>query len=102
MPNDLEHQPSTHNHQRAPVITGLGLITAAGCGADEVWNVIRTGTGGLKPLTLFQSPRYGQVPTGEVRQDLAALGAPSRGSRSDQLGWLAAREAIQNSKINFK
>ena len=102
MPNDLDYQLSSNNYQRTPVITGLGLVTAAGRGPDEVWNAIRAGTGGLKPLTLFQSPRYGQIPTGEVRHDLAALGASSRGSRSDQLGWLAARDAIQSAGINLQ
>jgi 3-oxoacyl-[acyl-carrier-protein] synthase II len=86
---------------RFPVITGLGIVTAAGCGADEVWNAMRAGKSGLKPLTLFQSPRYGQIPAGEIKKNLIALGAPSHGSRSDQLGWLAAREAIAAAKINF-
>ena len=76
-------------------------MAATGCGVDEVWNAIRAGKSGLKPLTLFQSPRYGQIPAGEIRQDLIALGASSHGSRSDQLGWLAAREAIAAAKINF-
>jgi 3-oxoacyl-[acyl-carrier-protein] synthase-1/3-oxoacyl-[acyl-carrier-protein] synthase II len=31
----------------------------------------------------------------------AKLGAPARGSRTDKLGWLAAREAIADSKINL-
>ena len=39
---------------------------------------------------------------GEIKSDLAKLGAPSRGSRSDKLGWLAAREAIQSSKIDLQ
>jgi 3-oxoacyl-(acyl-carrier-protein) synthase len=86
---------------RFPVITGLGIMAATGCGVDEVWNAMRAGKSGLKPLTLFQSPRYGQIPAGEIQQDLLALGAPSHGSRSDQLGWLAAREAIAAAKINF-
>ncbi|HEX3890105.1 MAG TPA: beta-ketoacyl-[acyl-carrier-protein] synthase family protein [Verrucomicrobiae bacterium] len=86
---------------RFPVITGLGIMAATGCGVDEVWNSIRATKSGLKPLTLFQSPRYGQIPAGEIQQDLLALGAPSHGSRSDQLGWLAAREAIAAAKINF-
>lgn len=76
-------------------------MAATGCGVDEVWNSIRAGKSGLKPLTLFQSPRYGQIPAGEIQKDLIALGAPSHGSRSDQLGWLAAREAIAAAKINF-
>jgi 3-oxoacyl-[acyl-carrier-protein] synthase-1/3-oxoacyl-[acyl-carrier-protein] synthase II len=86
---------------RFPVITGLGIIAATGCGVDEVWNALRAGKSGLKPLTLFQSLRYGQIPTGEIQRDLIALGAPSHGSRSDQLGWLAAREAMAATKINF-
>ena len=86
---------------RFPVVTGLGIIAANGFGVDEVWNSIRAGKSGLKPLTLFQSPRYGQIPAGEIQQDLLALGAPSHGSRSDQLGWLAARDAIAAAKINF-
>ncbi len=60
------------------------------------------GESGLKPLTLFQSPRYGQVPTGEIQRDLIDLGAPLRSSRSDKLGWLAARAAIKDAGIDFK
>ena len=37
---------------------------------------------------------------GEVRQDLGVLGAPRQGSRSDRLGWLAARQAVQSAGIN--
>ena len=86
----------------SPVITGLGLVAAPGYGVDAIWNVIRAGTSGLKPLTLFSSPRYGQILAGEAQRDLTALGAPSYGSRSDQLGWLAAREAIGSAGIDFK
>ena len=87
---------------RFPVVTGLGLVTAAGLGVDEVWRAIAGNTSGLKPLSLFQSPRYGQIPVGEIQHDLVALGAPTRGSRSDQLGWLAAREAVAQARINFQ
>jgi 3-oxoacyl-[acyl-carrier-protein] synthase II len=85
---------------RFPVITGLGIVAAPGCGVDEVWNAIAAGTSGLKPLSLFQSPRYGQVLAGEVQRNLTALGAPSHGSRSDRLGWLAVRQAIVSAGIN--
>ena len=87
---------------RFPVITGLGIVTAAGCDVDEVWQSIAEGAVGLKPLSLFDSPRYGQVLTGEIRHDLRELGAPLRGSRSDKLGWLAARDAIRASKIDLQ
>ena len=86
---------------RFPVITGLRIVSASGFGAEEVWRSVAAGASGLKPLSLFQSPRYGQIPTGEIQRDLVALGAPTRSSRSDKLGWLAARQAIADAKINF-
>lgn len=67
---------------------------------DDTWRAFRNLESGLRPLTLFQSPRYGQVLAGEVRQDLSALGAPSQGSRGDRLGWLAARQAVRSAGID--
>jgi 3-oxoacyl-(acyl-carrier-protein) synthase len=87
---------------RSPVITGLGIVSAPGFGTEAVWQAVSTGASGLKPLTLFQSPRYGQILTGEIQRDLPALGAPTRSSRSDKLGWLAAREALAHAGIEFK
>ena len=101
----MANQPSTLNSQlstRLPVITGLGIVSAAGFGTEEVWRAVAAGTSGLKPLTLFQSPRYGQIITGEIQRDLIALGAPTRSSRSDKLGWLAARAAIVDANINLQ
>lgn len=86
--------------ERFPVITGLGIVAAPGINATEVWRAVADGACGLKPLGLFPSPRYGQVPVGEIRHDLAALGAPLRGSRSDKLGWLAARDALRDARLN--
>ncbi|HEY2952235.1 MAG TPA: beta-ketoacyl-[acyl-carrier-protein] synthase family protein [Verrucomicrobiae bacterium] len=87
---------------RSPVITGLGIVAATGYGVDVTWNAIRRAKSGLKPLTLFVSSRYGQILAGEAQRDLTALGAPAHGSRSDQLGWLAASEAIGSAEIDFK
>lgn len=87
---------------RSPVITGLGIVSAAGFGMAEVWRAVAAGASGLKPLTLFQSPRYGQILTGEIQRDLTALGAPTRSSRSDKLAWLAVREAIADAKIDLQ
>ena len=87
---------------RFPVITGMGIIAAPGFGMQEVWRAIEKGESGLRPLSLFKSPRYGQVLVGEVRHGLGELGAPKRGSRSDCLGWLAARQAIGSSKVDLR
>src|SRR2546423_4014087 len=85
---------------RFPVITGLGMVTATGYGIQSVWQAFEKLESGLRPLSLFKSPRYGQVLAGEVRQDLTALGAPRQGSRSDRLGWLAARQAIESARVD--
>jgi 3-oxoacyl-(acyl-carrier-protein) synthase len=87
---------------RFPVITGIGIVAAPGFGIEEVWRAIDGGQCGLRPMSLFESPRYGQVLAGEVRRDLRELGAPMKGSRSDRLGWLAARQAIETSKIDLR
>ncbi|HEX5219709.1 MAG TPA: beta-ketoacyl-[acyl-carrier-protein] synthase family protein [Verrucomicrobiae bacterium] len=87
--------------ERFPVITGIGIVAAPGANLTEVWQAVANGACGLKPLSLFQSPRYGQVPVGEIRFDLRKLGAPLRGSRSDKMGWLAARDAIADAKLNI-
>ena len=84
---------------RRPVVTGLGIITAAGCGVSAVWDALRTSRSGLGPLTLFASPRYGRHQVGQVRVDVDQSAGVARGSRSDKLAWIAAREAILQSGL---
>lgn len=84
---------------RHPVITGLGVIASPGCGVNTIWDAVTTHRDGLKPLTLFPSPRHGADQVGEVSLDLLQLGAPRNASRGDRLGWLAAREAIQSAAL---
>ncbi len=84
---------------RHPVITGLGVIASPGCGVNTIWEAVTNHRDGLKPLTLFPSPRHGADPVGEISLDLLKLGAPRNASRGDRLGWLAAREAIQSAAL---
>lgn len=84
---------------RHPVITGLGVIASPGCGVNTIWDAVTHHRDGLKPLTLFPSPRHGTDQVGEVQLDLLQLGAPRNASRGDRLGWLAAREAIQSAAL---
>jgi len=86
-------------YSRRPVVTGLGIITASGCGVSAVWEALRTNRAGLGPLTLFASPRYGHHPVGQVRVDVDRLAGDARGSRSDNLAWIAAREAVTQSGL---
>ena len=80
--------------RRTPVITGTGILCAAGCGVGAVWDALRANRSGLGPLTLFSSPRYASQLVGQVRADVDELAGPVRGSRSDKLAWIAAREAL--------
>ena len=80
--------------RRAPVITGTGIICAAGCGVASVWDSVRANRSGLGPLTLFSSPRYANHLVGQVRENVDELAGNVRGSRSDKLAWIAAREAL--------
>ena len=80
----------------------MGILSAAGFGVEEIWPAVSAGKSGLRPLTLFESPRYGQIATGEIQRDLIALGAPTRSSRSDKLGWLAARGAMADAGLDLK
>ncbi len=83
--------------RRTPVITGTGIICAAGCGVASVWESIRANRSGLGPLTLFPSPRFGHHLVGQVCEDVELLAGNVRGSRSDKLAWIAAREALTDA-----
>ena len=85
--------------QHPVVITGLGVITAAGCGVPAVWDALRTGRSGLGPLTLFASPRHGRHQVGQVGVDVDALAGNVRGSRSDKLAWIATQEAVKQAGL---
>ena len=80
--------------RRHPVITGSGIICAAGCGVATVWESVRANRSGLGPLTLFSSPRFANHLVGQVRDNVDDLAGNVRGSRSDKLSWIAAREAL--------
>ena len=81
------------------VVTGLGVVTAAGCGVAAVWDALRAGRSGLGPLTLFASPRHDRHPVGQVCVDVDSLAGPVRGSRSDKLAWIAVQEAIEQAGL---
>lgn len=81
-------------------ITGIGLATPAGIGTDNAWSALLQGRTCLASLTLFESPRCGIYPVGQIRDDLAALGAPRKASRNDQLAFLAAREAWSGAGLD--
>ncbi|MEI6971944.1 MAG: beta-ketoacyl-[acyl-carrier-protein] synthase family protein, partial [bacterium] len=85
--------------ERKAVVTGAGIVCAAGCGLDEVSTSLEAGRSGLGPLTLFKSTRFGHVLVGQVTADIGRLTAGFRGSRSDRLAWIAANEALARAGL---
>ena len=82
---------------RRPVITGVGIICSAGSGLAAVWDAIGHGRAGLRPLTVFASPRYGAHMVGQVESLPGGPPALNRASRSDKLAWIAARQAMRQA-----
>jgi 3-oxoacyl-(acyl-carrier-protein) synthase len=81
------------------VVTGMGIVSAAGWTLDETWQAIATGQSGLRTLSLFESPRCGKLPVGEVVGDPQTRSSLASGSRSDHLAMWAARQAYEDAKF---
>jgi 3-oxoacyl-[acyl-carrier-protein] synthase II len=73
------------------VVTGLGLVTAAGAGVEESWAVLREGRSALSPLTLFDPAPYSLSIAGEVHSVPREPGS----DRALQLLDIAADQVVQ-------
>ena len=82
------------------VVTGMGVVSAAGWTLDETWEAIVQGRSGLRALSLFESKRCGKLPVGEVRGDAQARSGLAGGSRSDHLAVWAARQAWADAGLD--
>ena len=79
------------------VITGVGLISAAGTSAAETWQALKEGKSGLSPFSLFSSTRYAGIPAGQLPAGLSSLSGLGKASRPDHLAVIAARQALKES-----
>jgi 3-oxoacyl-[acyl-carrier-protein] synthase II len=46
------------DHRRRAVVTGIGLITPAGCTVDAFWDNVTAGRSAMGPITLFDATPY--------------------------------------------
>ena len=81
------------------VVTGMGIVSAAGWTLDDTWAAIVEGRSGLRTLSLFESQRCGKLPVGEVTGDPGARSGLANGSRSDHLAVWAARQAYDDAGL---
>lgn len=93
---------------RRVVITGLGVITAIGKNIEDFWNSLLEGKCGIKEFNLFEHSDYRthiaaevkEIPefqTSEIRHGLFRI---DRVSRSDKLGLLTAKMALEDASLS--
>ena len=86
------------------VVTGLGIVTAYGCGWEKNAEGFRRGTTAFKPITLFDVARQRVKRAAEAELPLAipagklSLRKQKRLERAAQLLFLAADEALHQAK----
>src|SRR5882762_2102759 len=89
------------SHHRV-VITGIGALTAIGCGREGLWRGIQRGESGIRRLTRFDASPFESKIAGEVRDfDPLAYFSARRVKRLDrfaQFALVAAKMAFEDSQ----
>lgn len=84
-------------------VTGVGVVTGIGIGVEENIAALRAGRQGMGKVTLF--PTELDVPVSEVKRSneelkqLLGLDVDQTFSRTTLLGMLAAKEAVENARL---
>jgi len=85
------------------VITGIGLVTSVGVTREAAWRGMLEGRCGIGPVTVFDATGFRSTVAAEVDvETLAPLLTPlerRRWSRGDQIGVVAADEALADSGV---
>ena len=91
--------------QRRVVITGLGVVCAAGNDVATFWENIREGRSGARPVTRFETVGMPTTIAGEIVDfDFSKYGDPKKArrfERSIQYGIAAARQAATASGLDM-
>src|SRR5690242_10471021 len=86
------------------VVTGIGVVTSIGVGAEAFWRALLDGTCGIGAVESFDTSRYTVHIGGEVKRFEPApftrrLGVESVG-RASQLAIAAARLALDDARLD--
>jgi 3-oxoacyl-[acyl-carrier-protein] synthase II len=89
--------------RRRVAITGIGLVTGLGATREDTWQALTAGRCAIRPVTVFETEGYrsrvaAEVPMASVEAQLTPL-ERRRWSRSDQIGVVAAKEAIEDAGL---
>ncbi|HZZ59105.1 MAG TPA: beta-ketoacyl-ACP synthase II [Opitutaceae bacterium] len=90
---------------RRVVVTGLGVVTSIGHDVAGFWSSLVAGRSGVRRVTLFDPAEFACQIGAEVRDwDPAKLWDPKEVRRNDRythFGFVAARQAVADSGIDF-
>jgi len=88
------------------VVTGLGIICAAGRDCDEFWRTIMSGATALRPSSRPEFTPFGRAITGEIPDAwIAEATTPEdrqRYGRDVLLALIAARQAMQSAQLESR
>ncbi len=84
---------SSRGEDRTPLITGFGVVSAIGTGAEEFWRAVLAGTQGVRPVRSFDVSRMRNQVGCEV-DDRRLDGIAPEAPRATRLGAAAAGEAL--------
>jgi 3-oxoacyl-[acyl-carrier-protein] synthase II len=91
------------NARRRVAITGLGLVTPIGTGAQEFWEGVRTGRHGVRSITRFDATQFRTRIAGEIPDfDPTPFVDRKRAARMDRVGQLsvaATRMALEDAAL---
>ena len=86
------------------VVTGIGVVTSIGVGAEAFWRALLAGTSGIGPVESFDTTQYAVHIGGEVKQfDPAPYTRrlrPESVGRASQLAIAAARMALDDAGLD--
>lgn len=88
------------------VVTGMGAVTALGHTIDETWSSLIKGNSGVKKITSFNTDNFSTKIAAQVQDvdfsEILEKKEVKRNSRFISLGLKAAKEAIDDSKLDIK
>ncbi len=91
--------------RRRVVVTGIGCVTPLGIGVDDTWTAAIAGKSGVRRIARFDAGEFASQIAGEVPGELDLSDLPAKEARrldrTIQLALVAAREALEGSKLSI-
>ena len=92
-------------NKRRVVVTGLGAVTPLGNTKEEFWRRLVAGESGVGPIQAFDTADFGTKFAAEVKdfdpETLIGKKEAKRMDRFSQLAFIAAKEALEDSKLDL-